>query len=65
MNRSFKNLPPDSKENPLGMFSAFYKDKLDRIRAETDPIERDRLIAEVRKLAKKARISIPRRMFNS
>jgi hypothetical protein len=63
VNRSFKNAKPDGKENTVPLFVAFYKDRFDRIAKEADPIERDRLIREVRKLAKKARISIPRKMF--
>jgi hypothetical protein len=63
MHGLWKGAKPDGKENPVALFVAAYKGRFDRIARETDQVERDRLIREVRKLAKKARISIPRSMF--
>jgi hypothetical protein len=64
VNRSFRNEKPTAKTNPVALMKTCYADLFARIGTETDPAERDRLIREVKKLAKKAKISIPRRMFS-
>jgi hypothetical protein len=60
----YRHCRPGYVENTLELFYASYKGRFDEIKAETDPAERDRLIREIRRLAKKARISIPRKMFS-
>ena len=64
MSSRYKFCRPGYVENTLELFYASYKDRFDKIKAATDPAEKDRLIKEIRKLARKARISIPRKMFS-
>jgi hypothetical protein len=49
---------------PYELFRASYHSLFARIRTETNPAERERLIKEVKKKAKRANISLPRREFD-
>ena len=63
MNHSFRNEKPTAKTNPVALMKTFHADLFARIRTETDGRERERLIKQAKKLARKANISLPRREF--